>query len=87
MPDLAFGGFHAVLDPGEQLRLDPDALVRDALRIGLCLPDQRRQALAQLGGRGLVEAVVDLAGIDEIAALAACEAREFRNWSASLSTA
>ena len=52
----------------QQLRLDPDALMRDSLRKGLRLTDQRRQALLQVGGRDLVEAVVDLAGVDQIVA-------------------
>jgi hypothetical protein len=48
-------------------------LVRDPLAIGLGLADQRRQAPAQLGGGGLVEAVVDIAGIDQVLALAPAE--------------
>jgi hypothetical protein len=32
MPQLAVGGLRAVLDLGKQLRLHPDAAVRDALR-------------------------------------------------------
>jgi hypothetical protein len=70
MPDLALGGFGAVLDFGQQLLFDPERLVRDPLAIGLGLADQRRQAPAQLGGGGLVEAVVDLAGVDQVLALA-----------------
>src|SRR4051794_9053698 len=35
MPHLALGGFSPILDLGEQLGLDPDALMRDALGIGL----------------------------------------------------
>ena len=73
MPHLALGRFRAVLDLGQQLRLDPDALVRDPLGVGLGLADQRRQALAQIGGGCLVEAVVDLAGVDQVLALAAAE--------------
>jgi hypothetical protein len=37
MPDFALGGFRAVFDLGQQLRLHPDALVRDALGVGLGL--------------------------------------------------
>jgi hypothetical protein len=43
--------FRAVLDFGKQLRLDPDALVCDPLFEGLRLPNQRLQALPQVGGR------------------------------------
>jgi hypothetical protein len=43
--------------------------VRDLLGVGLSFADQRHQVLAQLGGGSLVEAVVDLAGIDSAAAL------------------
>jgi hypothetical protein len=42
--------------------------VRDPLREGLSLPNKRRQAPLQVRGRSLVEAVIDLAGVDEIAA-------------------
>ena len=70
VPDLSFRRLRPVLDLGQQLRLDPDALVRDPLRERLRLPDQRRQALLQVGGRDLVEAVVDLAGVDQVVALA-----------------
>ena len=73
MADLALGRLGAVLDLGEQLRLDPDALVRDPLAVGLGLADQRREALAQVCGRLLVEAVVDLAGIDQVVAFAAAD--------------
>ena len=48
-------------------------LMRDPLGIGLGLPDQRLQPLLQVLGRGLVEAVVDLACIDQIVALAPAE--------------
>jgi hypothetical protein len=39
MPYLALGGLGAVLDLGWQLGLDPDALVRDTLGVGLCFAD------------------------------------------------
>jgi hypothetical protein len=92
MPHLAFGRFGAVLDLGQQLGLDPERLMRDRFAVGLGLADQRRQAPAQLGGRRLVEAMVDLAGIDQILALAPAEIdavpfgaveREAPRWSAS----
>ena len=47
--------------------------VRDLLCVGLRLADQRREPLAQFGGRSLVEAVVDLAGVDQVLALAAAD--------------
>jgi hypothetical protein len=56
MPHLGLGRFGAVLDLGQQLGLDPERLMRDRFAVGLGLADQRRQAPAQLGGRGLVEA-------------------------------
>jgi hypothetical protein len=71
MPHLPFGGLGAVLDLGEKLRLRPDAAMCDPLGVGLGLADERPQTLAQIGGRLFVESVVDLAGIDEILALAA----------------
>ena len=70
MLDLSLRRLRPVLDLGQKLRLDPDALMRDPLREGLRLPDQRLQSLAQVRGGDLVEAVVDLAGVDEVAALA-----------------
>ena len=70
MPHLALGRLRSVLDLSKQLRFDPDAFVRNPLGIGLCLPNQRLEAPPQLGRRCLVEAVVDLAGIDEVVALA-----------------
>jgi len=51
VPDLSLSRFRAVLDFGKQLRLDPDALVCDPLFEGLRLPNQRLQALPQVGGR------------------------------------
>lgn len=45
----------------------------DALRVGLRLPDQRLQPLLQVGGGGLVETMVDLAGVDQLAVLASAE--------------
>jgi hypothetical protein len=40
MAHLAFGRLRPVLDLGQQGRLDPDAAMRDALAVGLGLPDQ-----------------------------------------------
>jgi hypothetical protein len=50
MAHLALTRFGSVLDLGEQFRLNPDALVRDPLGVGLGFADQGRQALAQLSG-------------------------------------
>jgi hypothetical protein len=50
VPHLSLGRLGAVLDLGVQLRLDPDSLVCDAPGVRLGFADQRRQALAQLGG-------------------------------------
>ena len=44
--------------------------LRNAFGVRLGFPDQRRQALAQIGSGRLVEAVVDFAGVDEVLALA-----------------
>jgi hypothetical protein len=47
--------------------------VRDLFAVGLGFADQRRQALALLRCRGLVEAVVDLASVNRVLALAAAD--------------
>jgi hypothetical protein len=47
--------------------------VCDPLAVGLSFADQRRETLAQVSGRLLVEAVIDLAGIHQVAALAAAD--------------
>jgi len=47
--------------------------VRNPLAVGLRFPDQRRPPSAQLGCGSLVEAVVDLAGVDEVLAFAAAQ--------------
>jgi hypothetical protein len=39
MPHLAFCGLRPVLNLGEQLRFNPDALVRNPFGVGLRLPD------------------------------------------------
>ena len=44
MPNLSFGRLGAILDLREQLRLNPNALVRNALGIGLCFADEWLQA-------------------------------------------
>jgi hypothetical protein len=41
MPHLALGGLGAILDLGEQRRLDPSAAMRDLFGVGLAPPDQR----------------------------------------------
>ena len=43
----------------------------DPLDVRLYFADERRQMIAQIGGRLVVEAVVDLTGIDKVPALAA----------------
>jgi hypothetical protein len=47
--------------------------MRDLFCVGLCLADQRFQPRLQLGGRRFIEAVVDLAGIDQALALQPAE--------------
>lgn len=42
----------------------------DALGVGLGLAGQRRQLLSEVSGRGLVEAMVDLAGVEQPIAFA-----------------
>jgi hypothetical protein len=73
MTDLALRRLDPVLDLGQQLRLDPDRLVCDPLRIRLGLAHQRRQLLAQLRRRGLVKPVINLPGVDQVLALAAAD--------------
>jgi hypothetical protein len=60
MADLSLCRLGAVFDLRQKLRLDPDALVRDPLWVGLGLADQWFQPPLEVGGRGLVEAVVCL---------------------------
>src|SRR5690348_15819303 len=73
MPHLPLSRLRPVFDLHQQLRLNPDALVRDLLAVGLRLPDQRRQFLPQLRRRSLVEPVVDLASVNKTLALAAAD--------------
>lgn len=47
--DRAFRRLRPAVDLGEEHRVDPDALVDDALRIGLCVADQQLQPLLQVG--------------------------------------
>jgi hypothetical protein len=55
MADLAPRRLCPVLDLGQQLRLDPDSLVRDPLGVGPVLTDRRLQPPLQVGGGRLVE--------------------------------
>jgi hypothetical protein len=73
MPHLALGRLRAVFDFRQQRGFDPDAAMRDLLGVGLGLADQRFQARLQLGGRCFIEAVVDLAGINQVVALQPAE--------------
>jgi hypothetical protein len=73
MPDLALGRLRTILDLGEQLRLDPDATVGDALAVRLSFTDQRRKTSAERLRALSVEAVINLAGIIQIGALAPAE--------------
>jgi hypothetical protein len=73
MTHLSLRGLGAVLDLRQKLGFDPDALVRDALGVGLGFADQRCKTLAKICRRLLVEAVVDLAGIDQVAAFTAAD--------------
>jgi hypothetical protein len=70
MADLSFRRLRAVLDFGQQFRLNPNSLARDVFGVGLRLPDERFQSFLQFGGRNFVEAVVYLACVDEIVSLA-----------------
>jgi hypothetical protein len=54
----------------QKLGFNPDVLVTDALGIGLGPSDEWFKPLLQIGGRDLVEAVVNFAGVDQIVALA-----------------
>jgi hypothetical protein len=66
---LALGRFGAVFELRVELRLDPDGAMRDLFGVGLGFADQRLQPRLQLSRRGLVEAEIDLAGIDQVLAL------------------
>lgn len=73
MAHLSHRRFGAVLDLGIELGLYPDALVGDPLGIRLGFADQRRQLLAQVRGRSLVKAVINLAGIDQVVTFATAD--------------
>lgn len=45
---LTFGKLGPVFDFSQQLRLDPDAAMRDFLGVGLCLADDRRHLVADV---------------------------------------
>ena len=57
MPDLSLGRLRAILDFGEKLGFNPDALVADAFGIGLGLADEGFKPLLQIGRRYLVPLV------------------------------
>ena len=63
-------GLRSVFDFGQQFGFNPYAAVRDALGVRLRLADQRREPFTEFGGRSLIEAMVDLTGINQIGALA-----------------
>jgi hypothetical protein len=64
VPNLSLGRLRAILDLGEQLWFDPDAIMCDPLPVWLHLPDQWLQYLLEVSGGSLVKAVVDLSRID-----------------------
>ena len=66
MAQLALGGFRPVFDFGEQRRFNPNSPVRDLLGVGLAFADQRLEPVLQILGGYLIEAVVDLARIDQL---------------------
>lgn len=66
----SLGRLRAILDLGQKLGFNPDALVADALGIGPGPSNEGFKPLLQISGRDLVEAVVDFAGVDQIVALA-----------------
>jgi hypothetical protein len=65
MPNFPLGRFRAVLDLRQERWLNPDRAMSDLLGIWWRLANQGLQPGLQLGGRHLIEAVVDLAGIDQ----------------------
>src|ERR1700733_1073230 len=70
VPDFSLGRLRAIFDFSQKLRFNPDAFVADALGIGLSPSDEGCKPLLQIGGRDLIEAMVDFAGVDQIVALA-----------------
>jgi len=73
MTHFSLGGLRPVFDFRQQLRLDPDAAVRNPPGVGLRFPDQRFETGLQVLCRSTVETVVDLAGIDQLAAIEASQ--------------
>jgi hypothetical protein len=73
MANFPFRRFRPILDLGEQLGLDPDAAVGDALAERLGCADQRRETGAERLRALGDEAVVGLAGINQIGALASAD--------------
>ena len=71
MPHLALGGLCTVFDLGHKLRLYPNALVGDALTVGLGFPNKRRQPLTQVGGGFLVKPMIHLSSVNQVVAFAA----------------
>lgn len=70
MTHLSLWRLCTVLDLGEKLRLDPNALVHDALGVRSGFSDRRLQPFLQVAGLHLVKSMIDLAGIDQIVAVA-----------------
>src|ERR1700730_14041038 len=70
MPHLTLSRFRPVLNLRQQRRFNPNAAMSDALAVRLRLPDQRLETRLQFFGAVLVEAMIDLAGIDQLVALA-----------------
>ena len=68
VPDPSLGRLRAIFDLCQKLGFNPDALVADALGIGLGLSDEGFKPLLQIGRRDLVETVVDFASIDQFVA-------------------
>jgi hypothetical protein len=73
MADFAFRRLCAVFDLGEQRRLDPNAAVCDLFGVWLRFADQWLQPRLQVLCRGGIEAVVDLAGAEQLLALLAAD--------------
>jgi hypothetical protein len=61
---------HAVLNFRQKLGLDPNPLVCDPLGVGLRLTNEGLQSFLQVGGRDLVEVMINLACVDQIVAVA-----------------
>lgn len=71
MPHFSFGALGPVLDLRQQLRFTPNASMRDALRVGLCLAHQRVEFVLKLLRVGWRKAVINFARVDQVLALAA----------------